>query len=547
MLVVLVIALVVLSLVVAAMVATAARDQERAVVQAQGGWAQYAAESAAAIAIKELADNADYDGDGGIGTVSNDGSVANDPVVHGATRAWATRSDDGGQTLIAAHGRNGGATRTVRVAASVGQASGASGERTLFYGRHPSKTVQISEFNEASWSWSSGNTRGNLSDDPIWSSITDLGERRLYLVLDSGKRLQARVDTGSGPPHFTNLCNDVGRSNSRPFHAVAQPQSPGGGALVIYYDKAASQMRYRTVSGQSFSNAASMGLSTSDVTWARLTPVSASSNQAMALVIDASKRLHAAFWNGSAWVHHVTLTSTLENADNEEADAAVEQLSGRVMVAFSHGDLGRFRYRLYTPGVGWAGSTGHRPNLGGRSGWIRLAARPGTDEIFAACLNTSQQVRLSHWNGTQFSTPALAGTTTGGLAVRGFDIAVSPDGSRVMAVYGKGGSQVFSRTWNGSAFGTETIAFTLGSGSHRTVLAVPGPSGGSIVGAVGDSNGGVNAFGHSGSAFGSVNRLATTSSSYANNQWFDITGRTDSGGGGEGSGGLQITGWSRIE
>ena len=61
-----------------------ARDQDLKVLRLQDSQAQYAAEAGANMALKEIFDNLDEDGDGAVGTISNDGNVATDPTVNGA-------------------------------------------------------------------------------------------------------------------------------------------------------------------------------------------------------------------------------------------------------------------------------------------------------------------------------------------------------------------------------------------------------------------------------------------------------------------------------
>ncbi|MBX3387056.1 MAG: hypothetical protein KF768_10835 [Phycisphaeraceae bacterium] len=541
-LVALVIVLVVMSIAVAAIVTTGARDQELGAVRAQGAWAQFAAESAAAMAAKELIDDTDHDGDGGIGTISNDGNPANDPTINGGTRVWATRTDDGSATVITAIAQNGGARREVRVTAALGSAEGGgSGGSALVFTRNSPRVVQRSDFTGDSGTWSTPTTIGTTSNEPMWVSVADLPHGRLVLASDSGNRLLFGVTDGAtGSTTFSTICNDTGRSTSRPFHGAALPVS--GNGLIIYFDKPSTQMRYRTVSGSTVSGASSMGMSTGDVTWARLVSLGSATDQMMAIIVDSNKRAYAARWTGSDWADRMTLTTSLYNGDNEEAFAALERVSGRLVAAFSHGSQSRFGYRVYTPGSGWS-STSYVTGLGARSSWIRMASRPGTNEIYLACVTSNGILRTTRWNGSSWSNTQNLTSSTGSESVRGFDIVCSPDGSVTRVVYGKGGSTIFGRVWGGSSFGGESTAFTLASGSARTVLAAPGPSGASILVAAGDSNGGVNAWSHNGTTSGTTSRLSTTTSSYANHHWFDLVSSPGDGG----TGGAQITGWSQRE
>lgn len=118
----------VLMLVVAGVVMAGGRDHEVAGLELQGERARYAADAAAHMAVKELFDNIDRDGDGGIGTISADGNTVNDPTL-GATRLWATAVTAGSETTVTARGENAAARRAVQVRV-VGTGSG-SGAATI--------------------------------------------------------------------------------------------------------------------------------------------------------------------------------------------------------------------------------------------------------------------------------------------------------------------------------------------------------------------------------------------------------------------------------
>lgn len=107
-------ALVVVSLVVSGVVLLIGRDKTQLVGRMQGARADEAASSAAHMAIKEMIDNVDRDGDGVIGTISNDGNTASDPLVNG-TRIWATKSVVSGTTTISGYSSNAEAQRLVQV------------------------------------------------------------------------------------------------------------------------------------------------------------------------------------------------------------------------------------------------------------------------------------------------------------------------------------------------------------------------------------------------------------------------------------------------
>lgn len=106
-----IIALVVLQLLVAGLVTSGARDHDLTARRAETIRAFYAAEAGMNMALREVMVNADEDGDGGIGTISDDGSDANDPSVGGArTRVTAAAA---ATTTLTSDARTGEARKRI--------------------------------------------------------------------------------------------------------------------------------------------------------------------------------------------------------------------------------------------------------------------------------------------------------------------------------------------------------------------------------------------------------------------------------------------------
>jgi len=93
--------LVMLSMLGVAIVSASAQDQAMSASRGAGVRADLAAEAAAQMATKELMDDADHDGDGGIGSISSDGVTSNNPVINGC-RVMATRSVVGSTVVLEA-------------------------------------------------------------------------------------------------------------------------------------------------------------------------------------------------------------------------------------------------------------------------------------------------------------------------------------------------------------------------------------------------------------------------------------------------------------
>lgn len=532
------IALILIMMTVFAVVFTGRQASQSLVKAVQGDRARAAADAAAQAALRESYANADLDGDGTVGSISNDGNTANDPTINNGTRFWAEKSVAGSVVTITARGQNADAARAFQVTLTTGAGAGSNGGGQLFFTRESSAAVRYSAFNTGTQTWGSATTSGTVSNPPIWCAAANSGSSTLVLAADSGKALRYGLANASGVATYSSLASDIGTSNARPFDVGVEPTS--GDGLIIYFDKSPTSMRSRTVVSGALSGASSMSLSTADVYWARLVPLSASGNELMALTTDGDSDLKAARWTGSAWTGQTTLQSAMNSIAYEGADGALETTSGRLMVAFSDSSVSRVGYRIYTPGSGWT-STVNITGFASNVNWVRLASKPGSNEIYLAASCSSARLYAARWNGSAWSTLTTLSTSLGGTNERRFDVACSNDGSTAMVMYGQGGSAILYRLWNGSAWSSAATAFTLSSGTNHTVLAQPGPSAAMLVGVVGDSNGGANAWSWNGTSFGAVSRVGTTSTSFKEFEWFAIPP------GSSGTGTQTITNWTMIQ
>lgn len=108
----LVVALIMLQIVVIGVVILGALDQSLTNLRLEASRARYAAEAGMNMALREMYQNADTDGDGGIGSISSDGNSANDPTVNGASIV-VTLSVSGSTTTLTCTARTANARRTV--------------------------------------------------------------------------------------------------------------------------------------------------------------------------------------------------------------------------------------------------------------------------------------------------------------------------------------------------------------------------------------------------------------------------------------------------
>lgn len=110
-----VVVLVFIQLAIVGSVILGARDQDTTVQRLDTLRSFYAAEGGMNMAIREMINNVDDDGDGAIGTISNDANTANDPQV-GTARVYVVKDIVGTTSNLTSRGRSGAARRQVTAA-----------------------------------------------------------------------------------------------------------------------------------------------------------------------------------------------------------------------------------------------------------------------------------------------------------------------------------------------------------------------------------------------------------------------------------------------
>ena len=110
-----VVILLVVDLIIVGMVVSLSRDHDLTIRRMQTIEAMYAAEAGVNMSIRELMNDADEDGDGATGTISDDGNDPNDPTLGNAQFVVTAAADTpaAGQTTLTSEGRSGDARRKI--------------------------------------------------------------------------------------------------------------------------------------------------------------------------------------------------------------------------------------------------------------------------------------------------------------------------------------------------------------------------------------------------------------------------------------------------
>jgi hypothetical protein len=120
-----IIVMTVISLVIVGMVLGGARDQDLTIRRLETLGAFYAAEAGMNMALRESMLSVDEDGDGGVGSISDDANAGNDPVI-GSARVRVEVVDGADESTLISHGRAGDSQRRIEsdLEGGFGQAMG---------------------------------------------------------------------------------------------------------------------------------------------------------------------------------------------------------------------------------------------------------------------------------------------------------------------------------------------------------------------------------------------------------------------------------------
>lgn len=434
------------------MVLGGARDLDLTVSRLETLRAMYAAEAGAEMALREVMTNADADGDGAIGAVSDDGNEANDPVIGGASVCVERTVTADGATLDV-KGSTSVALRNMRITVTQGESS------MVVYGANPSSTPMARVWSGGAWSAPSDTL--DIDDKPRWISVAACPTRNetAFIANDSKKDINAMIHDGATWGHLIELTTDMGTKDDRPL-AVAYEQLSGDALFVFRVGNSAS-IYYRTWNGASWSSQFSTAnLSTGQLRCLRLVP-KPGSDRIILLSLDDNEDIVGMVWDGSAWGGKQVLESNAQTKSEECMDVAYEALSGDAVIVWSESGQDRLRYRTHTSG-GWSGEI-EGPDIGAPARWVRLASDPAGDRIGLIALDDDNDVNVAIWSGAAFGLAYQVETSSSVKDRRAVAIAFEPAGTRAVALYSQDSSHAPRyRSFDGSNWSSELVGPDLG-------------------------------------------------------------------------------------
>jgi hypothetical protein len=438
--------LVVVGLVIVGVVVAGAGDSSLTAQRADSSRAFYAAEAGVNMAVRELLLNSDSDGDGAVGTVSNDGNASNDPAL-GDARVTVSKSVVGTAQTINSSGRCGGSGRAIATVAD----NLAGGTRWMLYCDWPNANPSVMQWNGRGW----GPPAQSLDNGSMifWALLKRCVPRieLIAATVNLANECHVMVFNGTTWGSKLQLTSNLGTHDQRPFY-IAYERSSGDG-LVAFRKGTSATVFYRTWNGSAWSAELSLATGLTGLPrYMKLVP-KPSTNEIMLVVLDNNNDMAASVWNGSAWTDTLILETNSSSATQECFDVVYETSSGRAMIAWAQAGNNQPQYRVWG-GSAWE-AAGAAPSVGAVPLWVRLAPNPSGNTVALATLDNASDVNAGIWDGSAWGAVTELATGVSTTSTRAFDIAWEPDGTRALCAYSDNNQWTpYYNLWTGGAWGT---------------------------------------------------------------------------------------------
>jgi hypothetical protein len=302
----------------------------------------------------------------------------------------------------------------------------------------------------------------------------------------------------------TTLVASSGAVTVRKF-AVAYEQTSGH-CMVAYSTGTGKKVDYRTATGGVLGSAATVFSTSALATDCVRLAAKPSSDEIMLLAVDYNADLRASIWSGSAWGSVTTPSTNVDSAYEESFAGAYENTSGDGLMVYGNTGVSTPYYRTYTSGT-WSAQSSMTA-CSNTPQYIRMASKPGSDEIVCGILDNNGRIRMYIWNGSSWASNLEITTSAFYTDRRPFDVAYSPDGSKALVVYGINTNIPQYRTYSGGSWSSATAMTDMGS-TPQWVQVIPGSSGGEMFVAIANAGLDLNLWKWSGTAMGTMSTVET--------------------------------------
>jgi adhesin/invasin len=462
--------LVLLQLGIVVIVLTTARDVDTSQQRLDSTRAFYGAESGTNMALREVMVGVDEDGDGTVGSISNDGNANNDPTI-GLAKTSASRTLSGAGTDIISVGRAGNARRKADAQVQ-GLIGGLPQTEMLAWAKAGSSVPKYAVWNSLTSAWGAAQNMPTMDGEAKWirTKLSPTRNETTFIQEDLNKHVDVCFFNNGAWGTMTQLSSDTGGLNDRPEDIAYEQVS--GDALCMYWKGTISQFGYRIYNGTTFSSEqlVSNPFST-ECDFLTLVP-RYGSDEIFALAADgnAGGPLVAAYWNGTSFTSWTTMVASLESNNEECYALGYEAQTNKAMAVYIETNVQTPRYKTWN-GTTWS-AQGSLPTIGNVGHWVRLAPDPTSNTIICGVLDDSNALSVNVWNGTAWASNQTIESDCGGYDGRYFDVVFERGTGHALIVYAENGQNTPRyRTWNGTTWSSQQSCSGIGAQTKLVQLS----------------------------------------------------------------------------
>ncbi|MEW6682098.1 MAG: fibronectin type III domain-containing protein [Nitrospirota bacterium] len=279
--------------------------------------------------------------------------------------------------------------------------------------------------------------------------------------------------------------NPDGGAGSAPqaFYVGTLP-SDTAQVLATFGEQGESLVQYRRSLGQAWGTQIDGPILSSPPVW-QVMKANPTRDERLLAVVDDQRRLTVHVWNGQTWANALAAASSTGLArPSQTVDVAFEQQSGRGVVVYATSDSTTLRYRLWD-GTAWSAEAFvedlvNGQQTTGRPLWVRLEARPTTNDLVLVYGDQNNAIAAAVWRGNrnQWEDSVLLTNAAASHEAPIFDIAFERATGRAMVVWATGSETTpHYRIWSRDAsdvggWQAEDVAPSLGVTTGQPIRAL---------------------------------------------------------------------------
>ncbi len=396
--------------------------------------------------------------------------------------------------------------------------------RGIMCAYYDSGSVSIPRYRQwGGGAWSGEESANSVGGTIQWIVMQSCPTRKETIMgaLDRSRDVNVQIWDGSAwstPQQFSDSLDSYAR---RGFDIAYEQIS--GDAMVVYMDMGLDDgvPRYRIWNGTGWGGGASVdgtNPGTGDVWWVRLA-ANPNSNEMVLVTLDDWEDIRAQVWDGSSWGNPIQITNSAR-IDRYQCFDVVYDTGGNATVVWA--DQSSVKSHVWN-GTAWSAASDVY-SFTDNVYWIKLASDPNSDNILMGALDAADDISVSAWNGSAWTTTKLEiETASHNGDSRCFDVSFEQASSIGMVVWSDNTHIPKYRTWNATddSWSSESSASSIGMNYVSWVQLTPDTESDEIFLMTSDGDNDINIQRWDGSSWGAVSEVETKSIRHY--KCFDLT------------------------